>query len=211
MQEAWDDDEWIEVFRQRGVWDLSVSNIADWRGANKQFFALVSRYIPDGARVLELGCGPGRHAISLAANGYRAVGIDQNPVIVRQAQRNATACGVEDRASFLVGDMDDLGGFIGQEFAAVTHGGVMEHLPSKQAIQASLAAQLTVAPLVVFDVPVGTDKNLRLFARDTIFRQEWPPDEWVGDVLAPFAVQEWHIESHDAPNMTDDLVLAIRA
>jgi SAM-dependent methyltransferase len=208
---TWEDDEWIEVFRSRGVWDLTLADAEGWLRANEQFFATVSRHVDDGGRVLELGCGPGRHAIALALQGFRAVGIDRNPVIVSQARGNARACGVDDRTTFLVGDMEALDSFQGQDVAAITHGGVMEHFDSAEAIRASLSSQLTVAPLVVFDVPYRSQKNLRLFARDRIFRQEWEPVEWVEHVLAPFAVREWHIERHDAPYMTDDLVVAVSA
>jgi SAM-dependent methyltransferase len=211
LAQNWDDDEWIDVFRRRRVWDLTLSRAQEWLAANAQFFAMVSRHVPNGGCVLELGCGPGRHAIALGLQGYRVVGVDRNPVIVSQAHANAVACGVSETVSFRVGDMGDLQAFEDQGIAAVTHGGVMEHFDSAEAVQSSLALQLKVAPVVVFDVPCGSDKNIRLFARDNIFRQEWVPDDWVERVLAPFDVVEWHIESHDAPSMTDDLVVAIRA
>jgi hypothetical protein len=61
----------------------------------------------------------------------------------------------------------------------------------------------------VFDVPLGTDKNLRLFERDDIFRQDWTAEQWLGQVLAPFRVERAHTELHPDPSMTDDLVVAL--
>jgi len=66
-----------------------------------------------------------------------------------------------------------------------------------------------VAPKVIFDVPVGSDKNRRLFERDSIFRQLWTADQWVDDVLDGLNVIEAHTELHLDDNMTDDLVIAL--
>ncbi|MGI9599053.1 MAG: class I SAM-dependent methyltransferase, partial [Acidimicrobiales bacterium] len=32
--------------------------------------------VADDARILDVGCGPGRHAIELASRGYEVVGVD---------------------------------------------------------------------------------------------------------------------------------------
>jgi SAM-dependent methyltransferase len=39
----------------------------------------VARAVPDGAEILELGCGTGRIVRQLVARGYRVVGVDQSP------------------------------------------------------------------------------------------------------------------------------------
>ncbi|GIX07750.1 MAG: hypothetical protein KatS3mg115_2153 [Candidatus Poribacteria bacterium] len=33
--------------------------------------------VPDGARILDLGCGIGRHCLELARRGYRVTGVDR--------------------------------------------------------------------------------------------------------------------------------------
>jgi SAM-dependent methyltransferase len=58
-----------------------------------------------GARVLDVGCGRGRHARILAARGYRVTGIDLSPRAVHTARRRAADEGVDDRARFEQGDM----------------------------------------------------------------------------------------------------------
>ena len=52
-------------------------------------------------RILELGCGTGRHTITLADRGYAVTGIDLSPTVVDLARRRAHALGTE----FLVMDM----------------------------------------------------------------------------------------------------------
>ena len=45
-------------------------------------------------RILDIGCGTGRHAIELARRGYRVTGIDLSEGQLRRAREKATAAGV---------------------------------------------------------------------------------------------------------------------
>ena len=211
-ESAADGDRWIEVFQQRGVWQLTREIVDRWVARNAVFFGMLRRLVPHGSDVLELGCGPGRHALGSASLGYRVLGIDLDPHIVRQAQANAAAVDPDFGAVFQVGDMFGLQAVAPhRNFQAITHGGVMEHLDSAQAIRDALHAQLAVAPTVVFDVPFDSPKNRLLFTRDDIFRQMWTPAEWVEEVLAGLNVVDARTDLHPEPNMTDDLVVALRA
>jgi SAM-dependent methyltransferase len=60
--------------------------------------------LQNGAEILDLGCGNGRHANALAQRGYRVVGLDLSPAMLAVA--NATPGG--PRASFVQGDMRDM-------------------------------------------------------------------------------------------------------
>ena len=53
------------------------------------------------ARVLDLPCGLGRHALGLAARGFRVTGLDISRAAIESAQRDA----VETTAAFTLGDM----------------------------------------------------------------------------------------------------------
>ena len=54
----------------------------------------------------DLGCGDGRIVITAARkHGARGVGIDIDPQRVAEAKANAKRAGVEDRVTFLVGDL----------------------------------------------------------------------------------------------------------
>jgi SAM-dependent methyltransferase len=209
-QAATTGDHWIDVFRQRGVWQLTRDMVQRWVARNAVFFGTLSRLVPQGSTVLELGCGPGRHALGAATLGYHVVGIDIDPQIVRQAQVNASVVAPECGAVFQVGSMFDLDAVAPPAtFQAITHGGVMEHFDSAESIRDSLRAQLAVAPTIVFDVPFDSPKNRVLFERDDIFRQLWTAREWVQDVLAGLNVVEALTDLHPEPNMTDDLVVAL--
>ena len=56
-----------------------------------------------GARVLDVGCGPGRHALELARRGFRVHGVDISAGFVDLARAAAAAEGL-DGASFEVAD-----------------------------------------------------------------------------------------------------------
>ncbi len=98
-------DLWVEVFQQRGVWQLTREMVDRWVARNAVFFGMITRLVPHGSDLLELGCGPGRHALGSATLGYRVLGIDLDPQIVRQAQANADAVAPECGVAFQVGDM----------------------------------------------------------------------------------------------------------
>jgi SAM-dependent methyltransferase len=53
--------------------------------------------VPAGARLLDLGCGPGADAADLAASGYRVTAIDWSPAMVEEARRRVHDAGVADR------------------------------------------------------------------------------------------------------------------
>ncbi|MGI8797174.1 MAG: class I SAM-dependent methyltransferase [Acidimicrobiia bacterium] len=59
-----------------------------------------------GQRVLDVGCGPGRHALALARRGMEVVGVDLSPDFVKLAREVATAEGLP--AAFAVLDVRDL-------------------------------------------------------------------------------------------------------
>jgi SAM-dependent methyltransferase len=48
-----------------------------------------------GMRVLDVGCGPGRHALALAHAGYDVVGVDHSAEFIRLARETAASEGVE--------------------------------------------------------------------------------------------------------------------
>ena len=50
-------------------------------------FVLRSLRPPEGARILDLPCGYGRHAALLARRGFRMVGVDLSPAMLAEARR----------------------------------------------------------------------------------------------------------------------------
>jgi ubiquinone/menaquinone biosynthesis C-methylase UbiE len=68
----------------------------------------VAAVAPEGARVLEVGCGPGRLSIRLVRqHGLEVTGLDLDPAMIGRAQANTDRAGNRGgrRPSFLVGDV----------------------------------------------------------------------------------------------------------
>jgi SAM-dependent methyltransferase len=63
---------------------------------------LVDAMLSRGSRVLDAGCGPGRIGGHLASVGHDVVGVDIDPVLIAEAQKEHPA------ARWLVGDLAEL-------------------------------------------------------------------------------------------------------
>lgn len=60
-----------------------------------------------GERVLDMGTGTGVNALLAARSGATAVGVDINPVAVAAARRKAVANWLDERTTFVEGDLFD--------------------------------------------------------------------------------------------------------
>jgi SAM-dependent methyltransferase len=67
--------------------------------------------LPAGARVLDLGCGTGRHSVALALRGHEVTGLDLSPVLLERARALADEHGA--RVTFVRADMRDAAGVLG--------------------------------------------------------------------------------------------------
>jgi peptidoglycan pentaglycine glycine transferase (the first glycine) len=56
---------------------------------------IISKHFTAPGRILDIGCGAGREAISLSKKGFEVVGIDFQPKMVEEAKRNAEAMNVK--------------------------------------------------------------------------------------------------------------------
>lgn len=63
---------------------------------------LVDAMVPRGARILDAGCGPGRHGGYLHACGHRVVGVDADPELIAAAAQDHPG------PRWLVADLADL-------------------------------------------------------------------------------------------------------
>jgi len=89
----------------------------------------IAAITPDGARLLEVGCGSGRLSILLARRyGLDVTGLDLVPAMIERARANAERSGNrgECRPSFLVGDVSPLA-FRGESFDVVVSTLSMHH------------------------------------------------------------------------------------
>ncbi|MFM8304829.1 MAG: SAM-dependent methyltransferase [Actinomycetota bacterium] len=75
-------------------------------------FVVEALGLAPGARVLDVGCGPGRHALALARRGMDVLGVDLAPEFVTLATDAAAAEGLSARFTVLdVRDLDLAGSF----------------------------------------------------------------------------------------------------
>jgi SAM-dependent methyltransferase len=124
---------------------------------------------PPGARVLDAGCGTGRHAILLARLGYRVTGVDIVPEAIRRGRELASSerVGVD----FLVGDATALGG-LGATFDVALDVGLLHALSDDDVERyvASLAA--VVSPGGTALVVCWSDRNPFGFGPRRVTRRE---------------------------------------
>lgn len=79
------------------------------------------------ARVLDVGCGEGRHMICFANEGHRAVGIDYEPLALRKARAQPATRAMRKRLDFVLGDAFSLP-FRRGSFDVVVDSGVFHHV-----------------------------------------------------------------------------------
>jgi SAM-dependent methyltransferase len=62
----------------------------DYVGEASYVRSLIEQHYPGARSVLDLGCGTGRHALLLAENGYRVMGVDRSSEMLAAAQAQLT-------------------------------------------------------------------------------------------------------------------------
>ncbi|MCM3041877.1 class I SAM-dependent methyltransferase [Paenibacillus motobuensis] len=101
--------EWYE--QSFGEDYLLVYKHRDFQGAKREVHKMISWLgLPSGAKILDLCCGMGRHAMALEEAGYEVTGVDLSEVLLREARRNDP----DQRVTWMHADMRNLplsGGF----------------------------------------------------------------------------------------------------
>jgi ubiquinone/menaquinone biosynthesis C-methylase UbiE len=89
---------------------------------------ILADQLAPGARVLDLGGGPGRYAIELAKRGHRVVLADLSPELLEVARHRVAEAGLPAVESFDVVNAADLGRYGDGSFDAVIAFGPFYHL-----------------------------------------------------------------------------------
>ncbi len=58
---------------------------------------MLEQFVPRGARLLDLGCGPGTDALSFVGSGYHVTAVDWSPAMVAEARQRVRSAGIDDR------------------------------------------------------------------------------------------------------------------
>jgi ubiquinone/menaquinone biosynthesis C-methylase UbiE len=82
--------------------------------------------LPQGAKVLDVGCGPGELVLHLLRKGYDARGIDISPAMIQEATGTVRSNGFDATGRFSVGDIERLE-FPDGGFDVVVAAGVIEY------------------------------------------------------------------------------------
>lgn len=89
---------WYLTFFSPEYWEFSQAEYTPERTAKEVGYLLeVLAEKSPGPRVVDLGCGLGRHAIPLAEAGYEVVGLDVSQWAIDQAQKRAAEAGADVR------------------------------------------------------------------------------------------------------------------
>ncbi len=94
--------QWFQLFMPLQTEEMTAKEVA---------FLARQLPLPRYARVLDLCCGYGRHALGLAALGYEVTGLDRDAAAIAEAQRRAEAADVD--VTFITGDMLEVGALPG--------------------------------------------------------------------------------------------------
>lgn len=87
---------WYERYFTADYWTYATAEYtAERTAAEVAYLAGVLGRRAPGGRVLDLGCGIGRHAIELARLGFRVIGLDVSEWALRRADEAAAEAGVE--------------------------------------------------------------------------------------------------------------------
>jgi len=115
---------------------------------------LLSKYLPSGSQVLDVGCGPGIDAIGLARNGYEVKCVDISPQMVQLSKKNFADCGVMHReGDFVVGDFMETP-FGREQFDGILALGFLEYQTDELAVIGRFRDLLRPAGTLIMSGPI---------------------------------------------------------
>jgi SAM-dependent methyltransferase len=93
---------------------------------------ILEDYLPDQARLLEVGAGTGRYTVELLRRGHDVIAVDLSSGALGLAREAVERAGLADRAKFQVADARALGSIEGAPFDCVLLMGPLYHLVIEQ-------------------------------------------------------------------------------
>jgi SAM-dependent methyltransferase len=148
-------------------------------------FVISALDLQPGARVLDLCCGQGRHAVELARRGFCVTGFDLSEYLLGLARERATEAGVD--AEFVRGDMRELPWE--NEFDAVvllfTAFGYLETDEEDERALQAIRVALRPGGVLLIDHP-NRERTSSWLGSD---RKDW----WEGDGHTVLDEEEWDV------------------
>jgi SAM-dependent methyltransferase len=87
--------EWFENDQFWSTWYPYMFDQERFDRAEAEVDQLLALLATDGGSVLDMACGPGRHAIELAKRDFKVTGVDRSPFLLSKAKERAEAAKVE--------------------------------------------------------------------------------------------------------------------
>ncbi|MCE4617169.1 MAG: methyltransferase domain-containing protein [Desulfurococcales archaeon] len=97
--------EWFEEFFDDLYYDTYTLFESEERNEREARFIAEALDLPEGSRVLDLGCGYARHAVYLAKMGFEVVCFDLSDYMLSKARKRIEDFKVADRVIVVKGDM----------------------------------------------------------------------------------------------------------
>lgn len=152
------------VYDQAGLGDYALSAVA-------HYISFAQSLDWAGRRVLDLGCGTGQTTWWLSEQGYRAVGVDNNPHMLAQARARDDEAGMTP-PDFDQQDIRQLVSPIGEVDLVLAVGGLINALQSLRELETAFTQVnhvLSAGKLFVFDartirgmaLDLGSDNMMR--------------------------------------------------
>jgi len=143
-------DRWLDYFGAQRIDNPAwLKGAVDHWSFMLQLYGEIQRILPDGGRILNVGCGLGYTDLYLASHGYQMTGIDNDSRIVERAREFGGRLGIA--ADFQVADAFDLASLNGK-FDLALSVGVLEHFDREVTIQL-LQEQARYARFVLICIP----------------------------------------------------------
>lgn len=150
----------IDYVHNTGGMERVWLNEKPFRGANnaesarllRDFAAIVELLdLATGARVLDVGCGPGWTSTFLARQGYRVLGFDLAPDMIALAQQRAVREGVSEQCEFHVADSESFS--FHTEVDAVLVYDTLHHTQDERAVLANCYRHLKPGGMILIAEP----------------------------------------------------------
>jgi ubiquinone/menaquinone biosynthesis C-methylase UbiE len=125
---------------------------AKWARHNVLLRAVQELRLPETAKILDLGCGPGFLSCDLARMGHTGVGLDASPAMIDICRSEAAAQGLcISQWTFTVGDAEALS-FADEQFDIVIAAGLIEYMPTDDKILREISRVLKPDGWVMINV-----------------------------------------------------------
>ncbi|CAH2404629.1 class I SAM-dependent methyltransferase [Mesorhizobium escarrei] len=166
--------EYLSKLEVHEEWKRAYHTKANERFYELAFDFIAAELVASGSGVLDVGCGPGFHAIRLAKRGFKVLACDFSPPILERARQNVRASGLEGKITIVREDITNLSVAEGSQNNILCWG-VLMHIPDLKAAVAELSRVLKPGGTLV--VAENNSASIQSLALRTLrkLRKRTPP------------------------------------